>query len=269
MRLALYAHYSGSGGVALYVPHLLREIHKLGFRICFISNSPIPQSSEPELREYCEKIIERDNTGYDFAMWQQALAEYDLEQFEELLLINSSIVGPFYPLEPLWGRAAASECDFWGMTDNDDLGLHLQSYFLVFRRQVLQHPCFQTFWRSVLPYRHKQTVIGSYEIGLTKWLEQHGFKWISLFPQEVIHEIYLNRLTVFEKIRYRIRPVGLPQNTTILLPDLLAESGMPFLKLGILRGEGEMQSRIDRALRLLEVSNFPADVLNELRMKAG
>lgn len=269
MRLALYAHYSSSGEIALYVLHFLRQLRELGFQICFISNSPIPQSKEQELHELCEKIIQRENTGYDFAMWQRALAEYELSQFEELLLTNSSIVGPFHPLEPLWRRPEANDCDFWGLTDNDDLGHHLQSYFLLFRRKVLEHPCFQTFWRSVLPFRDKQVVIGSYEIGLTRWLEEHGLRWNALFPQKEIHALFLNRLTIAQKLKDRIRPVWLPQNTTMLLPDLLLESGMPFLKVGLLSCGGKMQARVDFALRLLETSGIPKDVLDELRGTAG
>lgn len=268
MRLALYAHYSNNGEIALYVLHYLLHLRELGFRICFVSNSPIPQATERELRELCEKVIERENTGYDFAMWQRALAEYDLVQFDELLLTNSSIIGPLHPLGPLWERAAASECDFWGMTDNDESRPHLQSYFMVFRRQALEHSCFQEFWRSVLPFNDKRQIIESYEVGLTRWLEEHGLKWNALFPQKYIHAVFLHRLSFARKLKNRVRPVWLPPNTTIFLPDLLLEFGMPFLKVGLLKGDGELIVRPDIALRLLETSTLPKEILGELRMIA-
>jgi lipopolysaccharide biosynthesis protein len=269
MRLALYAHYSSRGGIALYVFHYLRQLRELGFQICFISNSPIPESREQELRQICERVIQRENSGWDFAMWQRALGEYELPQFEELLLTNSSVIGPLRPLKPLWQHPAISQCDFWGMTDNDDLGAHLQSYFLLFRRQVLEHPCFPTFWRSVLPFHDKQVVIGSYEIGLTKWLEQNGLRWNALFPQKDIHALFLSRLPFAKKLKHRFRPVWLPPNTTVFLPDLLLECGMPFLKAALLSEGVEMQFPVDQTLRLLEKSNVPADVLEELRMIAS
>ncbi len=270
MRLALYAHYSSSDGLALYVLHFLRELRELGFQICFISNSPIPPPREPELRELCDKIIQRENTGYDFAMWKRALAEYELAQFDELLLTNSSIVGPFHPLKPLWERAAAFPCDFWGLTDNDEFTRHLQSYFLVFRRKVLEDPCFQAFWRSVLPFHDKEAAVASYEIGLSKWLEQHGFKWKALFPQKDVQALYVSRRSFFERVRNRIRCVGLLENTTIFLPDLLVEIGMPFLKLKLLAGGGEGEpARVNRALRNLQTSNFPEKLLDELRKTAA
>lgn len=270
MRLALYAHYSHSGGVALHVLFYLRALRNLGFRLCFISNSPIPQNMAQQLHEICEKVIERENTGYDFGMWQRALAEYQLAQFDELLLTNSSIIGPLHPLEPLWARAAAMQCDFWGLTDNDDYRDHLQSYFLVLRREVLEHPCFQQFWRSVLPYKDRQLVVQSYEVGLTGWLKQHGFRWEALFPQEQLYALFLKRRGLAERLKERIRPLKPPQNTTMLLPDLLLERGMPFLKAKLLNSGGDMNRKVSAefALRLLEKSNMPPEVLDELRATA-
>lgn len=239
MRLALYAHYSNCGGLALYVLFYLRKLRDLGFRICFISNSPIPQSREQELHEICERVILRGNTGYDFAMWQQALKEYELTQFDELLLTNSSIIGPLHPLEPLWRNPVADQCDFWGLTDNDEFGRHLQSYFIVFRRRVLEHPCFREFWRSVLPYSDKDLIIQSYEIGLTKWLEQNGLTWGALFPQEGLIVLHASRRSVALRVKHRICPVFLPRNTSMYLPDLLLECGMPFLKAKLLTDWGK------------------------------
>jgi rhamnosyltransferase len=271
MRLALYAHYSKSGGLALYVLFYLRKLRDLGFQVCFISNSQIPQPRGQELHEICERVIQRDNSGYDFAMWQQAMAEYELSQFDELLLTNSTIVSPLRPLEPLWRHPAASESDFWGLTDNDEFGRHLQSYFILFRRQVLEHPCFREFWRSVLPFNDRQLIIQSYEVGLTSWLEQHGLSWKAVFPQEQLHASLLSRRGFAEKLKNRIRPLELPRNTPMLLPNMLLERGMPFLKATLLPGGGDPSRQVSAefAMRLLETSSIPTDVLDELRMTAG
>ena len=270
VKLALYAHYSERATVDLYVLFYLRKLRELSFQICFVSNSPIPQSKEQELREICERVIQRDNSGYDFGMWQQALAEFSLDQIDELLLTNSSIIGPLHPLEPLWKRETLSGCDFWGLTDNDEYGNHVQSYFLVLRRQVLEHPCFPQFWRSVLPYANRQMVIQCYEVGLTSWLQQHGFRWKVIFLQEDFVCQWLSARPVTEKLKDRIRPAQLPKNTPMRLPDLLLEAGMPFLKAKLLKGGGISRQQIDPAfaMRLLEKSNLPSDLLEELRKAA-
>ena len=131
------------------------QLGRLGFQVCFVSNSEIAPESRSQLARICESVIVRENTGLDFGMWRRALADHDLSGFDELLLTNSSVVGPLQPLAPFWQTPALAGCDFWGMTDNAIPAPHLQSYFLVFRRQVIQNPRFMEFWRSVLPYTDK------------------------------------------------------------------------------------------------------------------
>jgi lipopolysaccharide biosynthesis protein len=267
-RLALYAHYSASNDVALYVPFYLRSLRELGFRVCFISNSPIPQSKQSELQAICEKVIQRDNTGYDFSMWQQALTEFDPAQFDELLITNSSIIGPLKPLAPLWDSPKLRDCDFWGITNNVEFGNHLQTYFVVFRKQVLQSRHFMDFWHSVLPFDDKQQVIQSYETGLTRWLEERGFRWKALFDNQDIFFAFLARRSLTEKIRDRLRPRTFRRDTAMLMPALLLERGMPFVKLALLTrmASRDFQVSSDTALQLFESSAIPADILDELRM---
>jgi len=63
--------------------------------------------------------------------------------------------------------------------------------------------------------------VQSYEVGLTNWLQQHGLQWKALFPQEQVHALLLRRLGVAERLKNRLRPIELPQNTPMLAPDLL------------------------------------------------
>lgn len=192
MRLALYAHYSVSAVVARHVLHHLRQLRQAGFNVCFISNSPVSAPCVTELEAVCGRIIQRENVGYDFSMWKAGLAEYDFSVVDELLLTNSSILGPFGALDELWKAPNLDQCDFWGLTDNCDCARHIQSFFFVFRRRVVQSDCFARFWASILDYTDKAQVIRSYEIGLTTWFEQNGFKWLTLFPQAKIWRAYLN-----------------------------------------------------------------------------
>jgi lipopolysaccharide biosynthesis protein len=264
MRLALYAHFSSNQGVAGHVFYHLQELKRLGFRVCFISNSPLSKGSESELAALCERVIQRENVGFDFCMWQRGLAEYDLSKVDELLITNSSIIGPVRSLAPLWTRPELEQCDFWGLTDNTEISHHLQSYFLVFRRPVIQSDCFSRFWASVLPYRDKSQVIRSYEIGLTCWLEQNGFKWASVFPEQAIWRRHFEERTLLTKVKDRIRnrrPPGL--NTTVRQPRILIEAGMPFLKAVLLKpGNDLLQPEV--AYSLLRTSALPKEALEEL-----
>ena len=264
-RLALYAHYGPKPQVARYVLHYLQQLRLLDFQITFISNSVISRESEGELRKFSTRIITRENTGYDFAMWQQGLAETDLAEFDELLLTNSSIVGPMHPLADLWKKPALADGDFWGLTDNDELAVHLQSFFLVFRPQVFRSARFAEFWRSVLPYQNKFHTICSYEVGLTQWLAEGGFKWQAAFPRDHIRNLFRERQNLFAAVRRRIRRAPWRNNTTIAQPDILYQAGMPFLKLALLRESG-LEFSPQMALSLLQKANLPGDVLEDLRL---
>jgi lipopolysaccharide biosynthesis protein len=267
-RLAIYAHFDASAQVASHVLYYLEQLRELGFQICFVSNSEITPDDKKRLGRFCEKIIVRENRGLDFAMWKQALADADLSQLDELLLTNSSIVGPLQPLAPLWQNPTLAGCDFWGLTDNDELNLHLQSYFLVFRQPVLQNPHFAEFWRSVLPFRDKLQVIRSYEAGLTCWLEEAGFKWKAIYPQREIWPLFLQqrgrlRKTIDVCLRRNLKK---PLNTTLFAPDILLQRGMPFFKAALLKGF-HSPSNGRKAFAWLESAQLPDAIRKTLETR--
>ncbi len=260
-RLAIYAHYDSSPSVAGHVFFYLRKIAELGFQISFVSNSEISTASETSLKKICERVIVRENSGLDFAMWQRGLAEYDRLQFDELLLTNSSIIGPVQPLAPLWQNPAVADCDFWGLTDNNELNHHLQSYFLVFRKPALHSPRFADFWQAVLPYKNKPQVIRSYEAGLTLWFEEAGFKWKAIYSQYEIWRLFLRSRGSLRKaadfgLRYDLKN---PLNTTLYAPDILLQSGMPFLKAALLKNCFSAANQ-RRAFAWLKKANLPAEL---------
>lgn len=270
-RLAIYAHYSPSPQVAGYVRYCLERIAALGFEVCFVSNSELSADSVAALKQTCARVIVRENTGLDFCMWQRGLAEYDRLQFDELLLTNSSIIGPLQPLGAVWQSLAVAGCDFWGLTDNDEFKPHLSSYFLVFRQPVLHSDRFRDFWRTVLPYRNKAQVIYSYELGLSDWLVEGGFRWRAAFPQKEIIAAYRAERGWAGRCgdRYRaLRHLGRnrelpPRNTTTVYPDLLLQRGMPFLKVSLLH-QPSLRLTPAAAFALLEKSALPPEIVREL-----
>jgi lipopolysaccharide biosynthesis protein len=262
MRLAIYAHYSKNTDVALHTFHFLKEIRLLGFELCFVSNSPLSQESQEKLGAFSQKIIQRENTGLDFSMWKDGLAEYDLTQVQELLLANSSVIGPLAPLSRLWQHPIVGECDFWGLTDSNELwDWHLQSFFVVFKQNVVTSRIFSQFWSAMLPYHTKGQIIRSYEIGLTVWLQENGFRWQAMYK---LGDIY-GRRSRFEKIRDRIRSYINPvRNSTLFYPDFLVRDGMPFVKKSLL-GIGNYRLSQSETMALLKTPYFPTEALMELQ----
>ncbi len=265
MRLALYAHYGRAAEIARHVIHHLQALRDLGFEILFISNSPLSDASNHELSSLCcERVIQRPNTGFDFSMWKAGLRAVNIGDLDELLLTNSSIVGPLRPLQPLWEDPRLRGCDFWGLTDNSDLASHLQSYFLVFNSRVIHSECFSLFWKAVLPYTDKMQVIRSYEIGLTSWLGENGFRWKALFPLMEIAKEAQRRRGPQKLWRDKLRGRQFVcRDATVYHAELLLLEGMPFLKTALLQ-PGNRYMKPGDAYKLLEGRGLPEDVMEEL-----
>jgi lipopolysaccharide biosynthesis protein len=235
-RVAIFAHHGPAPQVARHVLYHVQQLSKLGFQLWFVSNSAIAPESRDLLARYCERILERENRGLDFGMWRFALVESDLSGFDELLLTNSSIIGPVQPLAPFWQHPAIADCDFWGLTDNSRFAPHLQSYFLVFRRRVLHSQCFKDFWPAVLPYADKLQVVLSYEVGLTRWLEEGGFTWKPIFPQARVWAEALRQRSLARKIFHFCRRRELPAlDVTNFAYEALLQAGMPYIKFNLMR----------------------------------
>jgi hypothetical protein len=269
--LAIYAYWGSTPEVELHIYSLLEELRSMNFEICFVSNSPLSANSQAKLSAFCKKCIQRENIGLDFSMWKTGLAEYDVTQLDELLLINSSIIGPLKPLAPLWKNPSVAGCDFWGLTDNWDPDYHLLSFFFVFTPKVLQHPCFLEFWRSVLPYRNKEQIIRSYEYGLSQWLLESGFKPGVIYAQKDIFAAYFKRRSFLRRIkdlRYRYDVPGM--NISLAFAEDLLQRGMPFLKASLLRpDEIHYVTSYENVFRILKASSLPAAAIEELRIKAS
>jgi lipopolysaccharide biosynthesis protein len=227
-RLVLYAHFDVQREVKPYVLFHLQALKEWGANIIFISNSGLPVEETAKIQSMTHQVLLRENRGMDFGMWKEALASVRLDDLDELVLTNSSVAGPFHPLEPIHQRMQSVACDFWGMTESREICHHLQSYFLVFRRPAFESEAFGQFWASVLPYRSKLNIIHSYELGLSVFLEENGFKSAVAFPMGasgngLIHNVLYRRNPTFQMHHSR--------NPTLYYPDQLIRAGMPYLKL--------------------------------------
>jgi lipopolysaccharide biosynthesis protein len=244
-RVALFAHFDAEDQVKRYVVEYLKRLSRVCAEVVFISTSRLTDSALDQVRPYASKILLKDNSGFDFGMWQHGLEHIDLARVDEIVLTNSSIFGPIYPLEPIFRRMADLRCDFWGMTDNFEYRWHLQSYFLVFKRRVCQGEPFRAFFRSVLPYRSKGPVVLGYEVGLTSFLVESGFRPGAFAPVESWASWADRRRMDLER-RW---------NPTLFHPEKLLSRGMPFVKAMLLRDNIGMVS-LDPVYQAISASGY-------------
>jgi len=230
-RLVLFAHFDPEHRIRPYILHHLEALHALGGELVFITNSSLPPGELAKLPAWIHRTLQRENVGFDFSMWKEALQSVSFEEWDELLLTNSSIAGPFSSLQPLFDRMAGQECDFWGLTENQWPTPHLQSFFLLFRKSALGSKAFQEFWDHVLPYRNKYGTIFAYEVGLTIYLRDHGLVGLPAFPAAELPQSFVSDVLFKRKARRGIRK---SRNPILYYPDLLIRAGMPYVKLELL-----------------------------------
>ncbi len=252
VKLAIYAHFSSSDKVLPFAWPYLDSLLKLGFEVIFVSNSAICNEDMRRLEAINATVLVRDNFGLDFGMWKAALERVDLASISELLLTNSSIIGPVLPLAPIFETARNWNCDFWGMTDNTEYSRHLQSYFIVLTERVLRSEAFKNFWKSVLPYQSKDQIVMSYEIGFTVWLQEQGYSWRPFVYQKDVWNAHIESQGLLRTMRDRWRAKGEGMgNVTLLLPDRLLELGMPFVKSSLLGYVG-LSSKNPESARIID-----------------
>ncbi len=254
-RVAIFAHFDAQNEVKGYVLSFLRALESECSAVLFVSTARLPESEQLKLQPLCARVLLRENVGWDFCMWQEALATADLTDVDELVLTNSSTFGPLFPLGPIFSRMSAQPCDFWGMTDSFEITWHLQSYFLVFKRKAFTSSAFEQFFRSVLPYRDKDQVIRSYELGLTRYLQEAGLRPAAFVPIGA----WLSSEWRRERLRRRRR------NATVFHPMALLKLGMPLVKVQLLR-DNPGRVRLGPVLRAMQDSGYD---MSQVRYLAG
>ncbi|WP_277619464.1 rhamnan synthesis F family protein, partial [Streptococcus parasanguinis] len=71
-RLLLYVHYNKFNFISGHVLYQLEKIRPLYSRVVFISNSQLPEDVKSNLvaQHLVDDILERKNSGFDFAAWR-------------------------------------------------------------------------------------------------------------------------------------------------------------------------------------------------------
>ena len=122
-RLLLYVHYNKFNFISGHVLYQLEKIRPLYSRVVFISNSQLPEDVKSNLvaQHLVDDILERQNSGFDFADWRDGMKKVGFDQlahFDSVTLMNDTCFGPLWDLEPIYRQFENdNEVDFWGMTN--------------------------------------------------------------------------------------------------------------------------------------------------------
>lgn len=190
-RLCIFAHWDKDNIVDDYVIYYLNALNEISDYIIFVSDSDLSTDEIQKIKGVASFIQAKEHGEYDFGSYKRGLliAKESGLKFDELLLVNDSCFGPFYPLKNIFEKMDRKKCDFWGMTQNS-FGLkltpkgqsfcyapHLQSYFILLKSNTFK--VVEDFLNSVKKEDTKEEVIINYEMQLSKILNKNGFRQAS------------------------------------------------------------------------------------------
>jgi len=187
-RLGIFLCYDKDGIIDDYIPYLLNDLKENLDRLVVVVNGKLTADGRKTLFAVTEDVVVRENKGYDAAGWKYAICEYlgwdIIHQYEEMVLLNDSFFGPFYPFRVIFDQMSSRNIDFWGLTahgEGMELGYyyqrHLQSYFLVIRKAMLGSFEFQQYWEKQKTLDNFWDVVVESEIAFTRYFEDRGFSW--------------------------------------------------------------------------------------------
>lgn len=165
--LAVLVHHDRDGLVADHVRWQVGAVRAAVDRLVLVTTSALQPAASAALQE-CDEVLQRPNHGYDFGSWRAGLlATQDWADYDRVLLLNDSVVGPLVPVERI---LAAATTDAFGITISPQYTPHLQSYAMVFGPALLRDPYFAAFWRAMPLLDDREEVIDAYELGLARLL---------------------------------------------------------------------------------------------------
>ncbi|MGU3452887.1 rhamnan synthesis F family protein [Methylobacterium fujisawaense] len=184
-RVVLFVTHAPGGQIKPHVVEHLAAYKKSRISVVLVAASDASQIQiTPSVSELADVIVRRDNTGYDFAAWAHFLRKNpDLFQSDIIFLANDSVFGPLTQdaFDGMLIAVDTSPADIVGLTDNYQLGWHLQSYFLAIKKRALIGAPFRKFIDGVVSYKRKNDVIAEYETKFTHYMINHGLKCLALY----------------------------------------------------------------------------------------
>jgi len=181
-RLGIFCFYDKEGIVDDYINYLLNQLCKCISYLIIVINGSVNNDGMIILSKYADEMHIRENKGYDGGAYRDIIVNvlciHRLQKYDELVLCNDTFFGPFVPLESIFNDMGNKEVDFWGLNySSNNIQNHLQSYFLVFRKKIINDPLFFNYFRdNINPLTEDiRDIYSEFETGLFYYLIYHNY----------------------------------------------------------------------------------------------
>ena len=219
-RLGVFQLFDVDGIISNYIYFLLDDLRKNVDDLMVIVCGEINGDSIDKLKKYTDRVYYRKNYGFDAYAFKDFFTKFidinELQKYDELVLLNDTFYGPFYPFEQVFKEMAEESVDFWGLTMHKktyDLEEHLQSFFIVIRKKMFLSHYFNEFWENLklekVDFYH---LVHNYEVKFTQFFKEQGFSYSAYVKDDILNSDTLNNYnhyaySPFQLIKYFKMPI--------------------------------------------------------------
>lgn len=192
-RYAIFAGYNANNKIADYVITYLKGLNEITDGVVYIADSILYPEELEKIKNLTIHTEHKRHNEYDWGSYKRGFNWLKnngyLKKADELIFANDSCYAPLSSFKPMFNKMAQyDDIDFWGNSQNTAHIPHLQSYFLVFRKNVINSRQFTSFINQITHQKDNTGYIINYEIKLSTYLSNYGYNWTSYIPyQELSH----------------------------------------------------------------------------------
>ncbi len=193
-RIAMYVIYDQDGILDDYRKYYLQELRKFTDTIVAVVSGTLTPESRIELETLADDILVRENKGLLAGSWIDGIQHIGwdkLYQYDELLMLNDSFFGPFYPLDEMFEAIESSDADFYGAFKNYEEksitrinGRQLKHgwfrgsicYFYIIKSNLLHSNEFKRYWSQKPVIKEDWDTYFFAELDFYDYVIDSGFK---------------------------------------------------------------------------------------------
>ncbi|MFS9109198.1 rhamnan synthesis F family protein [Streptococcus australis] len=211
-RALVYVIFESENRLQEYKLRFLQALSSLVDDVIVVVNGQLHVEDINTLEPYGQ-VLTRDNKGYDTAAFREgifALGKDTLKDYDQLFLVNDTNIGPMRDLSQVCQEMTDKQLDFWGISFGEEqedvtkenpygyIPKHLQSYFLVIEKLMLNDDAFYEYWTHLTDTDSRDKAIGRHETRFTKYFSDLGYRFDAVVQEYEDSAMYIHPLRMLK-----------------------------------------------------------------------
>lgn len=211
-KALVYVIFESEARLQEYKLRFLQALAPLVDDVIVVVNGQLHDDDINTLETY-GRVLTRDNKGYDTAAFREGIFAFGkdkLKDYDQLLLVNDTNIGPMRDLSQVFQEMADKQLDFWGISFGEEqedvtkenpygyIPKHLQSYFLVIEKLMLNDDDFYEYWTHLTDTDSRDKAIGRHETRFTKHFADLGYRFDAVVQEYEDSAMYIHPLKMLK-----------------------------------------------------------------------